>query len=306
MTYLLTGSTGFLGNYILKALEKKGKCYTLGRRCAEVDFRCDIACEIPDFGSHSIDIIIHNAGKAHSIPKSDAEKEEFFKINHQGTKNLLEGLSKLSSRPKLLVLISTVAVYGRDSGDLIRESEPLLGATPYSMSKIKAEEEIQKWGTSFAVNCLILRLPLIVGFDRPVGNLKSLIAGIKKGYYFRPGKGKAKKSMVWAEDIADLVANLSPESKGIVNLTDGVNPSLAELDTAIGTILGTSIKQIPEGLLRIMAKWGDLLPFFPFDSLKFEKLTFDLTFSSEKASKELGWNPKSVVEQIKNFGQKIK
>ena len=42
--------------------------------------------------------------------------------------------------PKALVFISTVAVYGCESGELITEEHPLEGETPYAKSKILAEE----------------------------------------------------------------------------------------------------------------------------------------------------------------------
>ena len=42
--------------------------------------------------------------------------------------------------PKALVFISTVAVYGRDFGELITELHPLNGNTPYAKSKIMAEK----------------------------------------------------------------------------------------------------------------------------------------------------------------------
>ena len=54
-----------------------------------------------------------------------------------------------------------------------------------------------------------------------------------------------------------------------------------------------------------MAKSGDFIEKFTTKSMQFnssilEKLTNDLTFSDEKARKELGWNPRKVLNEIPN------
>lgn len=48
----------------------------------------NIAKEVPELHER-YDIVLHAAGKAHSIPKTDAERQAFFDVNLQGTKNLV-------------------------------------------------------------------------------------------------------------------------------------------------------------------------------------------------------------------------
>lgn len=304
MTYLVTGSSGFVGRYIWEELTKKGQCLSLGRGPG-VDILCDLGVQVPDFSGRSMDIIIHNAGKAHLIPKTEVEKKSFFEINQKGTHNLLQGIQQLSRPPKLIVYISTVAVYGRETGRDIDESHPLNGNTPYALSKIKAEQCVLDWGTKNKTAVVVLRLPLVIGLNQPQGNLKSLILGIKSGYYFRPGSGKAKKSMIWAEDLAILIASLSEKHQGIYNLTDKVNPALNELDSALAAKWGKTIWEVPEVILKVIAKIGDYVPFIPFQTTQLDKLTMDLTFSSKKAEKELQWKPRPVIERIKEFSGKL-
>ena len=101
------------------------------------------------------------------------------------------------------------------------------------MSKIEAEALNVKWAKKYAIKFLIFRLPLIAGIN-PIGNLGSMINGIKKGYYFNIGRGGAKKSIVLASDIALLIKNLSENMpSGIYNLTDGYHPSFRELSNVI-------------------------------------------------------------------------
>ena len=55
------------------------------------------------------DVVFHAAGKAHSIPKTEAEKQAFFDVNLQGTKNLYAALEK-AGIPTAFIFVSSVAV----------------------------------------------------------------------------------------------------------------------------------------------------------------------------------------------------
>ena len=220
MNTLLTGASGFLGSYIKKEFAGESLT-TLG--LVDCDINCNLTSAIPVF-DNSFDLVIHAAGKAHVIPRNSKEKEDFFTTNLEGIRNLLDALVQSGKLPKTIIFISTVSVYGVENAVNFDETAPLLGETPYALSKIKAEELLTEWGEQHHVNILILRLSLLVG-DNPPGTLASMIKGIKKGYYFRIGEGAAQRSMVLATDVAKLISKISSES-GIYNLTDGYHPSL--------------------------------------------------------------------------------
>lgn len=291
---LLTGASGFLGNYLFRQLVLTGECKTLGRNKTN-DIQCDLSLQVPRL--HGFTHIVHNAGKAHVIPANKQEAEEFDQVNVIGTQNLLSALDMSASLPELVVYTSSVAVYGLDQGENIVESTPLLGASPYAKSKIESEELLRKWGLNRGVPVIILRLPLVVGAKNPKGNLKAMIDGLKTGLYFRPGSGNAKKSMVLAEDVAGLISTLQGIS-GTFNLTDGHHPSLAELDTCFANTLKKKVRSIPKGVLEALAKIGDVISLFPLNTLKLKKMTSTLTFDDQLAVAKLGWSPRSVLEDI--------
>lgn len=293
MRILLTGGTGFLGTYISETLRKNHEVFTLGR--SELNtIRADLSKEIPDLPT--VDWVIHAASPAHFIPKTDAEKQSFFDINEEGTKRLLV---RLNVAPKVFIYISTVAVYGLDEGEMISESTSLNPNTAYGKSKLRAENHILDWFEEKETKVFILRLPLVVGINPP-GNLSAIAKAIQKKIYFRVGKGGNKKSMVLAEDVAELLEQLSEKKPGIYHICDPNSASLAEIDEAIASHYNYKIKEIPEFAIKVAAKVGDLLPFFPINNLKVKKLSSTLTFRSDKAKAELGWNPKSVLEFLKN------
>lgn len=291
MKCLLTGGSGFLGKYLVKTLQSKGELIQLGRT-SQVDIVADFSLEVPALPE--TDIVVHAAGTAHFLPKTPEEKDLFFRVNVQGTEKLLNRLIENPKPPKTLVFISSVAVYGQESGDLIKEDTPVLGNTPYALSKIKAEELILKWGEKHGVATFILRLPLIVGDNAP-GNLGAMQKAIQTGYYFRVGKGESRKSMVLAEDVARLIPSLSGYEGGIYNLTDGVDPRISELDSVIAAKAKKTVKVFPLAMIKPFAKLGDLIPILPINTYRLEKLTGQLTFDCNKAKIELNWSPRPVL-----------
>ncbi|GAB3218799.1 NAD-dependent epimerase/dehydratase family protein [Algoriphagus aestuariicola] len=290
MKYLLTGAYGFLGRHILGSLQG-ADVITLGRR-PENDIACSLGESVPSLPV--VDVVIHCAGKAHVVPKTAEEGEEFYKVNTEGTKNLLKALDALSERPKQFILISTVSVYGLDSGQLISETHPLLGTSPYAKSKILAEKAVLAWAAENMVPIVVLRLPLLIG-SNPPGNLDKMINGIKNGRYASINGGRARKSMVLAVDVANLIPNLIGRT-GIYNLTDRCHPSFNELERKISDILKTKIHfKLPLKLVSILAVIGDKFSFFPVNSALIDKMTLDLTFDDSKAADELKWAPNKVL-----------
>ena len=292
---LLTGGSGFLGCSILKAIKENCVVSTLSR--SEGDYKLCLENDVPNF-KHDFDIVVHAAGLAHYIPRKQIEFDLFQKVNVVGTQNLLNGLTK-SGVPKHFVFISSVSVYGKDFGNNIDENTHLGAVDPYGISKIDAERAVLDWCNHHKVVCTILRLPLIVG-PNPPGNLGSMIKGVQNGYYFNIAGGKAKKSMVLAEDVARSIIKVA-EIGGIYNLTDGYHPSFAELSNHISIQLGKGeLMNLPIWLAKIIANFGDLLGSkAPLNTNKLNKITSDLTFDDSKAREAFGWNPTPVLEGFK-------
>lgn len=295
MSILLTGSNGFLGSFIKDILLDAGEVvHTLSKSNSTYNF--DLKKEF-NFKSGYYKIVIHAAGKAHQIPTSEENEKSFYAVNLEGTKHLLKALTQ--APPKQFVFISTVAVYGLSEGEGIKENAPLLATDPYGHSKIKAEKLVQEWCTKHKVICTILRLPLVAGANPP-GNLGAMIKGIQKGYYFNIEGGKAKKSMVLAEDVAKFILKAS-EVGGIFNLTDGYHPDFNELSISIAKQLGKNKPlNMPLTFACLAAKFGDFLGSkAPINSDKLQKITSNLTFDDSKARAAFGWNPTPVLEGLK-------
>lgn len=293
---LITGANGFLGTIVrekLKQLEYDIK--TLGRS-TESDYPIDLANEIPSF-ERRFGIVVHAAGKAHVAVSAEHPAKAFWQTNLDGTLHLLSALEE--HPPAAFVFISTVAVYGQETGTKINEEAPLLATDPYGQSKIAAEKAVQDWCAVKNVSCSILRLPLVAG-PHPPGNLHEMIIGIQNGRYAHIGGGRARKSIVLASDVAAIIP-AAANSPGIYNLTDGHHPSFLELSVHIASQLGNrKLRDIPFWFARLIAWAGDFSGGkLPINSVKFRKITLDLTFDDAKARAGLNWNPTPVLQGFK-------
>jgi len=295
---LITGIHGFVGSNLVPLLHSNYRIYGLdivsksNIDILKTEHWNDIE-QIP-----VCDIVLHLTGKAHSIPKTKEEVKVFYDVNLNLTKKLCFGLEK-TGIPNSFIYISTVAVYGLESGEAITEESPLLGTSPYALSKIQAEQFLTEWCELNNVILTILRPSLIAG-PNPPGNLGAMIHGIKTGKYLNIGGGKARKSVLMVQDVANLIP-LVADKGGIYNICDSNHPSFSELESVICKQLNKSnVISIPIFLATIIAKIGDLLGRrAPINSDKLSKITNSLTFSNDKAKRELGWQPLDVVENFK-------
>ena len=293
---LYTGATGYLGYNTLSFLEKDFKVSTLG--LSDADFVSDLSKEISNLSSTAFEVVLHAAGEVHAIAATRKEKQHFFDVNLQGTKNLCLALEQ-SGMPKSFIHISTVAVYGAVKGEEITEEHPLNGTSPYARSKLLAEEFLMDWCKKNNITLSILRPALIAGHN-PLGTLGCMINGIKSGFYFNISGNKAKKSIVMAQDIATLIPKLANKG-GIYNLSDGYHPSFEELSQLIANQLNKKTPvAIPYYKAKTIALCGDLLGrYAPLNTGKLSKIVNTLTFSNKKAVEELKWTPLNVLEHFK-------
>lgn len=298
---LLTGGTGFLGKIIHAELSAHGLSVTTLGRSSGNEIQCDLAVSIPAIDK-AISFVVHNAGKAHVVPRTEEERKEFYAINVEGTKNLLAGLDQFHILPKAFVFISTIAVYGLSAGLNINEDHVLDANDPYGRSKIEAEEIITNWCRDRNVSLAILRLPLLAGENAP-GNLGAMVAGMRNSLYVSIAGGKARKSMVMAKDVARIIP-VAFNHAGIYHLTDGHHPSFRELEVVIAKQLKVSLPHnIPLWLARVLGIGGDFVEFVlpgkaPVTTRKVGKIISTLTFDDGKARRELGWRPGKVVEEF--------
>ena len=293
---LFTGASGFLGTNVLPLLKENYEVETLALD-KNATYNVNLITDNIALNK-KYDVVLHAAGKAHVIPRTEAEEKLFYDINLEGTKKICAALEKVGI-PKSFVFISTVAVYGCDIGEMITEDHLLEGTIPYAKSKILAEQFLQEWCSKNNVILTILRPSLIAG-KNPPGNLGAMIKGIQTGKYLSIAGGVSRKSVMMACDLANVIP-LCEDKGGIYNICDDSYPSFHELELLISKQLGKKHPplNIPYGFANCLAHVGNLLGSkSPINSSRLEKIVKSLTFSNDKIKKELGFVPTDVLSNF--------
>lgn len=143
MRALVTGATGFVGPHLVAHLRAAGDD-VVGLDDGVVDV-CDPAAVSAWIEGHRPEVAYHLAGWA-DVGGSWAAPQEAFRVNAEGTLNVLQ--AALAAECRRVLVVSSADVYGVvDEADLpITEEHPLRPVSPYAVSKVAADYlGLQAW-----------------------------------------------------------------------------------------------------------------------------------------------------------------
>lgn len=170
---LITGADGFIGSHLCELLVKKKfnvtaiSYYNSFGSNGWLDYiNKDIRNKIKiisgdirdkDFVSSVVkgQDVIFNLAALIGIPYSYRSTESYIDTNIKGTFNLLS--ASKNQKVKKIIHISTSEVYGSAQQIPISEKHPVVGQSPYSASKISAEQLCIAYNKSFSLPVTILR-----------------------------------------------------------------------------------------------------------------------------------------------------
>ncbi len=170
---LVTGAGGFIGSHLTEALLDAGarvrvliRYHSAGRRGFLDELTDERQQHLEVFAStvedpfavakavHGCDTVFHLAALI-GIPYSYDAPHHYVTTNVQGTLNILQACRQAGVRR--LVHTSTSETYGTAQYTPIDEKHPLVGQSPYSASKIGADQMAVAYHRSFDLPVAILR-----------------------------------------------------------------------------------------------------------------------------------------------------
>jgi UDP-glucose 4-epimerase len=299
MNCFITGASGFIGHALCTQLFERGwRLRVLLRQNIKGPWHesviGDLETSLPRDLMKDIDVVFHLAGKAHALSEARQDEKEYFQINTEGTRQILEAAK--SSAVRRFVFFSSVKAINEGGPECLDEASPCLPATPYGKSKHEAEGLVLEG--NYVPEPVVLRLSMVYG-PSTKGNLPRMIEAVAKGRFPPIPEFGNRRSMVHVEDVvqAAILAAERPEAIGQTYLvTDGQPYSTRELYEWICQALGKPVPawRIPKVVFRGLAKIGDTIGTllgrrFMFDSDTLEKLAGSAWYSSQKIEKELGF-----------------
>ncbi len=227
MKVLVTGATGFVGNVLLKELDKQGHevvVITRNQKAARVKLpviaeihECDLNNEIPSPSFFDgVQAVIHLAGENIAGGRWTASrKKKILNSRKQSTGNLVQALSYLKEKPEVLVSASAVGFYGDCSNEWLNEDSP--GGLDFLANVCSSWEEETHEAKLAGIRTVNYRLGVVLGFGG--GAMEKMWAPFKLGFGGRLGSGQQWMSWIHVEDVARAMVHAieQPELSGIYN-----------------------------------------------------------------------------------------
>ena len=211
MKILITGSSGFIGSFIVEeALNRGFETWAAVRKSSSREWLQDERIHfielnlsskaqlIEQLRGHDFDYVVHAAGVTKCLNKQD-----FHRINTEGTKNLVEALMELQMPLKRFVFVSSLSIFGaireQQPYEEIRESDTPQPNTEYGRSKLAAEHYL----ATTTLPYIILRPTGVYG---PREKDYFIMAKSIKGHSdFAVGFKRQDITFVYVEDVVQAV-----------------------------------------------------------------------------------------------------
>lgn len=304
MKILVTGATGFIGEFLLNKLSQRPGFSASGTTRVGNTTKKSHTPLIP-VGSISeetnwsealrdVHTVIHLAARAHVLgDQSNDPLSEFRRVNVEGALRLAH--QAITAGVKRFIFISSIGVNGsHTSTQPFSESTPTTPHAHYARSKLEAEEKLRALVQGSTMELVIIRPPLVYAAHAP-GNFGRLLKLVKSGLPLPFGATSNLRSMISLENLADFII-LCIDHPAAANqlflISDGVEISTPAMVKALAAGMGRRpyLLPIPDKLMRWVAS---LLG----KEAIYTQLCSSLVINSSKASTLLGWSPQTTPEE---------
>lgn len=267
---LVTGAGGFIGSHLTERLLELGAyCLALvrynstgwqgwleGVACPTGRLEV-VAGDVCDRDSvaramHGVDVVFHLAALI-GIPYSYQAPASYVRTNVEGTLNVLECACKLGV--ERMVHTSTSEVYGTARYVPIDETHPLQPQSPYSATKIGADQLALSFERSFRLPVVVVR-PFNTYGPRQSARaiIPTIITQCLAGGKVRLGRLTPTRDLNFVSDTVEgfVLAGESPSAVGqVINLGSGREISVGDLTRKITDLMKVSIEiEIEEQRVR--------------------------------------------------------
>lgn len=306
MKAFITGASGFIGSHLVRRLLRKewDVRLLLHEEKIPAQNRCElIQGDITDPSTlkgafRDIDLLFHLAAALGALP---LPKKEFFRINAQGTANVLREAQK--EGVKKIIHLSSAGVLGEvKEGELAEEDYPPHPRNPYEKSKLEGERTALGFAQN-GMDIVVIRPGWVYG-PGDKRSLKLIRSILKKRFFLV--KRDAKQTPVYIDDLVEGILLCAEKgSKGqIYHLAGREALSVKDIVSTIASTVGAEIPRLTLPLQPVEGLAWSLERIFalfrkeaPLDRAKLSFFTCSKPLSIRKAQVQLEFYPETDFQK---------
>ncbi|KQO79781.1 NAD-dependent epimerase/dehydratase family protein [Rhizobium sp. Leaf262] len=249
--FLVTGGSGFVGQYLVKSLNQHGIAFRAASRSVisghvpigEINGSTDWTGVL-----RGVDTVVHLAScNQNVIDKREASAADFRSVNLDGTMRLAE--QSAENGVGRFVFISTVKVNGERSPPLspFKADAPLRPQTDYALSKSEAEQRLTILTKESGMELVIIRPPLVYGWGAK-GSFNILVKLVRSGFPLPLASLNNRRSIVYVENLVDLILMASSHKAAVGQtfmVADGPGLSTPDLVRQVARAMNRSVRLFP-------------------------------------------------------------
>jgi uncharacterized protein (TIGR01777 family) len=264
MKVLITGASGLVGKALQRSFAEKGYEMLLASRSEpkapnEIQWTVEDGFAEPE-RLEGIDAVVHLAGESVSgLRWTDEKKKAIRDSRVHGTRSVVDAISKLKVRPKVLVAASAIGFYGERGDEEVNESSA--AGHGFLADVAKEWEGEARRAEDAGVRTVLLRTGIVLSKDG--GALATMLLPFKMGVGGVVGSGKQWMSWISLNDHVAVI-NYVIENDNIRGAVNAVSPEPVtndEFTKTMGEVLyRPTFIPLPEfAVSMLMGEMGDAL-----------------------------------------------
>ena len=249
----VTGGTGMIGRRVADALRARGDEVTVLSRGAPgtIAWPDPTAEPPPAEALAGRDGVIHLLGEDVGQRWNARAKRAIRESRELGTRNLVEGLSRLAEgeRPKVLVSMSAIGLYGARGDEPVDESGPV--GDDFLAGVVQAWEAEAAKAAELGIRVAIPRTGVVLASGG--GALAKMMPPFKLGVGGPVAGGRQYVPWVHLDDVAGALLFLLDRGEGTYNVTAPEPVTNKELSKALGAALHRpAVVPVPAFALKLL------------------------------------------------------
>ena len=253
----ISGATGLVGTQLSSLLKSAGHAVVPMSR-SNRGTNSDTILWDPSKGVEnpekleSVDAVVHLAGENIAGGRwTAASKERIRSSRIDGTRNLVQSLSKLQHRPKTLVCASAIGYYGDRGDEMLNESSA--PGTGFLADVCRAWEREAMAAAEFGVRVVCLRIGVVL--SPKGGALAKMLLPFKLGLGGIVGSGKQYWSWIGLNDLVRAIA-FCLQNEAVSGAVNAVSPQAMtnrDFTKTVGSVLRRpTIFPLPAFMARLV------------------------------------------------------